>query len=96
MGSMTNEARRVFLVVLHNMQDGKCCYCGGYMPLGKREGGPPEHGGIATFEHLDDRYDMPRGQVPFGKFRRVALACWDCKQERGKRRSKKYGVITKR
>lgn len=63
-------------------QKGRCYWCGRKMRFWhKHKNGTPPPADLATFEHLDDRFNEWRGKS--SGLIRVVLACYKCNHERG-------------
>lgn len=86
--SVERKAKRLRLF---KRQHGRCCYCNELMVIvdagPKQKIYPPN---MATFEHLDDRYSLERGQ--HSGERRILLACRRCNWRRNQEREREMGA----
>ena len=83
---MNRKQKRRKKTKLFQEQDGLCWYCKTEMILIFESPKPkvPSPLNMATFEHLDDRFNQERGSHT-GK-RRIVLACNQCNHAQGKQR----------
>ena len=83
---MNHKIKRRKKTKLFQEQDGLCWYCKTEMILifEQPKAKVPSPSNMATFEHLDDRFNQKRG-TRTGE-RRIVLACNKCNHAQGKQR----------